>query len=84
MLNFQISDLYVEHQIFGITEMEAVFLESVPWDGILGLAFPGMAFKEGTPVFYSMWNQGKIPQNMFSMYLNRWGLIWVTNREMML
>ncbi|KAI3370112.1 hypothetical protein L3Q82_024901 [Scortum barcoo] len=66
----KISDIYVEHQIFGLTDSEAVSVDSVPWDGILGLAFPGDGLKGGTPLFYSMWNQGKIPQNMFSMYLS--------------
>ncbi|XP_022601379.1 pepsin A-like [Seriola dumerili] len=66
----KISDLYVEHQVFGLTETEAVFLGSVPWDGILGLAFPSMSLEGGTPIFDNMWNQGKIPQNMFSMYLS--------------
>ncbi|XP_071350350.1 pepsin A-like [Trachinotus anak] len=68
--SIKISDLYVEHQVFGLTETEAVFLGSVPWDGILGLAFPGMSLDGGTPIFDNMWNQGKIPQNMFSMYLS--------------
>lgn len=80
----QISDLYVENQLFGLTNTEALFLGSVPWDGILGLAFPSMSLEGGTPIFDNMWNQGKIPQYMFSMYLSRWGLIWVMNREIML
>ncbi|XP_037640287.1 pepsin A-like [Sebastes umbrosus] len=66
----KISDLYVAHQIFGLTETEATFLGSVPWDGILGLAFPGLSHEGGTPLFNNLWNQGKIPQNMFSMYLS--------------
>ncbi|XP_070758164.1 pepsin A-like [Enoplosus armatus] len=66
----KISDLYVEHQIFGVTETEDIFLMFVPWDGVLGLAFPGMALEGGPPIFDNMWNQGKIPQNMFSMYLS--------------
>ncbi|XP_073324650.1 pepsin A-like [Pagrus major] len=66
----KISDLYVEHQLFGLTETEAVFMGSVPWDGILGLAFPGMSSEGGTTIFVNMWNQGKLPQNMFSMYLS--------------
>ncbi|XP_044022002.1 pepsin A-like isoform X2 [Siniperca chuatsi] len=66
----KLSDLYVEHQFFGLTETEAVFMMSVPWDGILGLAFPGMSLEGGPPIFDNMWNQGKIPQNMFSMYLS--------------
>ncbi|GLD64450.1 pepsin A-like protein [Lates japonicus] len=66
----RISDLYVAHQVFGLTETEAVFLGSVPWDGILGLAFPSLSIEGGTPIFDNMWNQGKIPQYMFSMYLS--------------
>ncbi|XP_035517617.1 pepsin A-like [Morone saxatilis] len=66
----KISDLYVAHQLFGLTETEAIFLGYVPWDGVLGLAFPGMSFEGSTPLFYNLWNQGKLPQNMFSMYLS--------------
>ncbi|XP_054472577.1 pepsin A-like [Anoplopoma fimbria] len=66
----QISDIHVDHQIFGLTETESGFMEYVPWDGILGLAFPGLSHEGGTPIFNNMWNQGKIPQNMFSMYLS--------------
>ncbi|XP_071387445.1 pepsin A-like [Centroberyx affinis] len=66
----KINDLYVEHQIFGLSLLEAVFMEAVPWDGILGLAFPGVSVEGGTTVFDNMWNQAKIPQNMFSMYLS--------------
>ncbi|XP_040059424.2 pepsin A [Gasterosteus aculeatus] len=66
----KISNLYVDHQIFGLTDTEAGFLEFQPWDGILGLAFPGLSNEGGTPLFNNLWNQGKIPQNMFSMYLS--------------
>ncbi|KAF7670168.1 hypothetical protein LDENG_00068150 [Lucifuga dentata] len=66
-----ISDFYVENQIFGLTDTEAAFLGSVPFDGILGLAFPSRSHVGGTPIFYNMWNQGKIPLNLFSMYLSR-------------
>ncbi|KAM3877820.1 pepsin A-like [Diretmus argenteus] len=66
----KISDIHVEHQIFGLSEMEALFLDSVPWDGILGLAFPGLSVETGTTVFENMWSQGVIPQNLFSMYLS--------------
>uniref|UniRef100_G3N7P1 pepsin A n=1 Tax=Gasterosteus aculeatus aculeatus TaxID=481459 RepID=G3N7P1_GASAC len=66
----KISNLYVDHQIFGFTDTEAGFLEFQPWDGILGLAFPGLSNEGGTPLFNNLWNQGKIPQNMFSMYLS--------------
>ncbi|XP_070697729.1 pepsin A-like [Pempheris klunzingeri] len=68
--NIKVGDIYVENQIFGLTNTEAVFLASLPWDGILGMAFPGLALQGGTPIFDNMWNQGKIPQDMFSMYLS--------------
>ncbi|XP_076003298.1 pepsin A-like isoform X2 [Genypterus blacodes] len=66
----KISDLYVEHQIFGLAEQEAEFLEFVPFDGILGLAFSSLSHVKGRPVFYNMWAQGKITQNLFSIYLS--------------
>ncbi|XP_068568065.1 pepsin A-like [Cebidichthys violaceus] len=66
----KIGSLYVDHQIFGLTETEADLLEFVPWDGILGLAFPGLSHEGGTPLFNNLWNQGKIPRNMFSMYMS--------------
>lgn len=66
----KISNLAVKHQVFGLTERESDFLAFVPWDGILGLAFPGLSHEGGTPIFDNMWNQGKLPQNMFSMYLS--------------
>ncbi|KAG7219272.1 hypothetical protein INR49_019220 [Caranx melampygus] len=33
----------------------------------------GMSLERGIPIFNNMWNQGKIPENMFSMYLSRTG-----------
>ncbi|XP_029907485.1 pepsin A-like [Myripristis murdjan] len=66
----KISDIYVEHQIFGLSHFEAPFLEAVPWDGILGLALPGISVEGGTTVINNMWNQGKLPQDLFSIYLS--------------
>ncbi|CAL8336960.1 unnamed protein product [Lota lota] len=66
-----ISDIYVENQIFGLTYLEVPFLRYMPWDGIQGLAFIGASEVGGTPLFNNMWNQGKIQQNQFSMYLSR-------------
>lgn len=39
-------------------------------DGILGLAYPGLAFGNDTPFFYNMWSRGLISQPIFSFYLN--------------
>ncbi|XP_059184619.1 pepsin A-like [Centropristis striata] len=68
--HIKISNLVVQHQVFGQAEREADFLAYVPWDGILGLAFPGLSHEGDTPIFDNLWNQGKLPQNMFSMYLS--------------
>ncbi|XP_029549922.1 pepsin A [Salmo trutta] len=66
-----IGDLYVTHQIFGLSLVEDAFLDSLPWDGILGLAFPNQqSINGGTPVFDNIWKQGKIPQDLFSIYLS--------------
>uniref|UniRef100_A0A8C9XE63 Peptidase A1 domain-containing protein n=1 Tax=Sander lucioperca TaxID=283035 RepID=A0A8C9XE63_SANLU len=59
----KISNLYVEHQIFSLTVTEEAFLGFVPWDGILGLAFPGLSHEGGTPIFNNMWNQDGVFMN---------------------
>ncbi|XP_047439329.1 pepsin A-like isoform X2 [Mugil cephalus] len=65
----KVGNIYVRNQLFGLTETEALFLGFMPWDGILGLAFPGLSQEGGTPVFNNMWNQGHLLQYMFSIYL---------------
>ncbi|XP_056154322.1 pepsin A-like [Lampris incognitus] len=66
----KVGDLFVEHQIFGLSQTEAPFMSYVPWDGIMGLAFPGVSLEGGTTIFDNMWNQGKVPEYEFSMYLS--------------
>ena len=39
-------------------------------DGILGLAYSGLAYGNATPFFYNMWAQGVISKPIFSFYLN--------------
>uniref|UniRef100_A0A8D0CR76 Peptidase A1 domain-containing protein n=1 Tax=Sander lucioperca TaxID=283035 RepID=A0A8D0CR76_SANLU len=60
---FWLPNLYVEHQIFSLTVTEEAFLGFVPWDGILGLAFPGLSHEGGTPIFNNMWNQDGVFMN---------------------
>lgn len=71
---FQIGDLYVLHQIFGMSLTEGPYLQYVPWDGVLGLAYPADSVEGGITVFDNIWNQGKISQYLFSIYLCRCGL----------
>jgi pepsin A len=40
------------------------------FDGILGLAYPGLATGDEQPLFFNMWSQGLIPEAIFSFYLN--------------
>nr|XP_033776308.1 pepsin A-like isoform X2 [Geotrypetes seraphini] len=55
------------NQIFGLSETElGSFLYYSPFSRILGLAYPTIAI----PVFDSTWNQGLVPQDLFSVYLN--------------
>ncbi|KAG8505705.1 Pepsin A [Galemys pyrenaicus] len=59
------------NQIFGLSQTEpGSFLYYCPFDGILGLAFPSISSSGATPVFDNMWNQGLVPQDLFSVYLS--------------
>ncbi|CAL8381932.1 unnamed protein product [Boreogadus saida] len=68
-----VGDIYVVNQLFGLTDSGGPFLRHMPWDGIQGLAFIGASELGGTPLFRNMWNQGRIPENQFSMYLSKSG-----------
>nr|DBA15482.1 TPA: hypothetical protein GDO54_004685 [Pyxicephalus adspersus] len=70
----QVGNIQITNQIFGLSQSEpGSFLYYSPFDGILGLAFPSLASSQATPVFDNMWNQGLIPQDLFSVYLSSQG-----------
>nr|XP_033776360.1 pepsin A-like [Geotrypetes seraphini] len=67
----QVGGIEDPNQIFGLSETEpGYFLYYSPFDGILGLAYPNIASSGATPVFDNMWNQGLVPQDLFSVYLS--------------
>ncbi|XP_062396466.1 pepsin A-like [Sardina pilchardus] len=67
----EVAGITVSNQIFGLTKTEGLFMEFMPWDGILGLAFPSISEAGATPVFDNMMDQGLVSQQLFSVYLNR-------------
>ncbi|XP_040176725.1 pepsin A-like [Rana temporaria] len=70
----QVGNIQITNQIFGLSQSEpGSFLYYSPFDGILGLAFPSLASSQATPVFDNMWNQGLVPQDLFSVYLSSQG-----------
>lgn len=62
----------VVSQAFGLSQKESnKSFENGTFDGILGLAYPNIAFRGSTPIFDNLWKQGLISQNIFAFYLSR-------------
>lgn len=72
MDSFQFGPFKVKNQTFAQIEEErgAVFTE-IPFEGILGLAFPSMSAQHVTPFFDSVIQQGVLMKNEFAFYLNQ-------------
>nr|BAM46129.1 pepsinogen A [Cynops pyrrhogaster] len=66
----QVGGLTITEQVFGAAYTEANFFYQMPFDGILGVAFPSLAQDQATPVFDNMWSQGLLAQDLFSVYLS--------------
>ncbi|CAK6449580.1 unnamed protein product [Pipistrellus nathusii] len=53
-----------------IWSVSVTALGILPFDGILGLAYPSLAIRGTTPVFDGMWNNRLVSQNQFAFYLS--------------
>jgi len=61
----------VEQEFAEATHEPGVAFIAAHFDGILGMGFKTISVNQITPVFNSLWEQGKLDQNMFSFFLNR-------------
>jgi hypothetical protein len=68
--DFLIAGLKIKQGTFGEATSLADFFNGQPMDGILGLAYPGIAADYVTPPFDLMWQQNLIQQNLFAVYLD--------------
>ncbi|XP_014306143.2 pepsin F-like, partial [Myotis lucifugus] len=69
--NVRIRNLVCKSQAFGLSTTESgIALELAAFDGILGLAYPTLAFNDTTPIFDSLWKQGLLSENLFAFYLS--------------
>jgi len=69
--DFHVGPFTVKHQTFGmIQEQEGRVFEEVPFEGILGLAFPKMSANGVTPFFDNIIQQKVLRNNSFSFYFS--------------
>lgn len=70
--DFHIGPFTVYSQTFAMiqTEQGTVF-EDVPFEGIVGLAYPAMSANGAKPFFDSVIEQGSLKQNEFAFYFSR-------------
>ncbi|CAI9167000.1 unnamed protein product [Rangifer tarandus platyrhynchus] len=67
----QVTDLVAPWQAFGLsTNLSSDAVEYVPYDGILGLAYPSLAIDGTSPVFDNLNNLRVISQPVFAFYLS--------------
>eukprot|EP00010_Vexillifera_abyssalis_P007837 CAMPEP_0201544922 /NCGR_PEP_ID=MMETSP0173_2-20130828/1532_1 /ASSEMBLY_ACC=CAM_ASM_000268 /TAXON_ID=218659 /ORGANISM="Vexillifera sp., Strain DIVA3 564/2" /LENGTH=402 /DNA_ID=CAMNT_0047953207 /DNA_START=17 /DNA_END=1225 /DNA_ORIENTATION=+ len=67
-----IADLKVQRQTFAEAVKEpGITFVAARFDGILGLAFDSISVDHVTPVWYNIWSQGLVSQNLFSFWLSQ-------------
>uniref|UniRef100_A0A4W2FB22 Pregnancy-associated glycoprotein 2-like n=1 Tax=Bos indicus x Bos taurus TaxID=30522 RepID=A0A4W2FB22_BOBOX len=65
----RIGNLVSPEQSFGLS-LEEYGFDSLPFDGILGLAFPAMGIEDTIPIFDNLWSHGAFSEPVFAFYLN--------------
>ncbi|KAB0337446.1 hypothetical protein FD754_025187, partial [Muntiacus muntjak] len=58
------------NQSFGLSVEEFGF-DGMPFDGVLGLAFPSISLTGARPIFDNLWSQGAFLEPVFAFYLSK-------------
>ncbi|XP_065793512.1 pregnancy-associated glycoprotein 2-like [Muntiacus reevesi] len=58
------------NQSFGLSVEEFGF-DGMPFDGVLGLAFPSISLTGARPIFDNLWSQGAFSEPVFAFYLSK-------------
>nr|AAR88051.1 pregnancy-associated glycoprotein 9 [Odocoileus virginianus] len=66
----QMGNFVSVNQSFALSLMELGY-DGVPFDGILGLAFPSIGIKGAMPIFDNLWSQGAFSEPVFAFYLSK-------------
>ncbi|XP_041051247.1 pepsin A-like [Carcharodon carcharias] len=68
----RVSNIDISHQEFGLSITEpGSFLYYAEFDGILGMAYPNLAYGGATTVFKNMMSEHLLEQPVFAFYLTR-------------
>ena len=60
----------ITNQTFAEVTYESLNIQSLPYDGLLGMGYPALAQSGATPPFQNLISQGQVSPGLFAFWLN--------------